>query len=1048
MRRILLILILFVFSIPAKGIDEDRTAGGWVTVKALPSSKYEVVCNLLYCVDGYKNNYGIPTHSQLASGDTNVFLRVYDSAGNYLNLYAKFIRGYYYTQKDTSNTQISPGGLGEFFLNKYYRLIFKCTLDLNSPIVKSAINVNSTYLDFTCDFTGETWCEMVNWNMNSIGCVSPTSTTRVYLKNLPTSVSTVEPNHVAFTKIMDYSARNYYATNYYNPGFYVPYGDSIQCEMIEPQASIKNIKSMKYNAGISASVPFYTYCKDTSNSCSPKPNTTPPQGFYFNSFSSDMVFSIFKYAIQSSQFAIRCHHYSKSSNNTWLYMGYTTLTHNMTTNYWMEINPNYPYISGTIFPTFILPTTVDVCEGDSLVVGIKTQVTKAIHKYTASLDGNFPNASVSTDYSTGNSTPTFKIKLVAKSGNASSAPGIVTLRVHADSNWVNGEAARSMPVYVHLPLKPEIVLTTNGCNNLKGILKTVNTDVAVKVTWTIYEGSLNSPAIFTTTDKTLLYSALLPRKYYVKCFVMPLSSNCKCSGKTVIDSLDMKSLWPNFQFDLNRNTVCLNDSSKVYFATQIKNFKTKVKCSWEANDQSIYGFRDTLSLGFTAATTIKLTLQDDSGCVAAKTFILPVDTIYGLILPSSLLNCGEDTLVISATSPYNYRSWMSQYHVIDATQNVIYTTQDTALKYFYKEPNYTVLSEFVSQNGCNTSYKTEIVIDTTKLRFKAMPTQLCMGMKSVQLSDIGATPVGGTWTHNAGSSNIIPLDEFTQYPSKVWFTYQYNNPDSKCNFVRSDSFWVTDTIKSVLGGVDVICKETKHWNAPTAFGLMGTGVWYSPNSALAIDSTGWIHPSNSNSGNFKVYRHSKNSQGCDYQSEGVITIAPKVLNISGTLSATFGKPPLLVNFEGKNTLTGATQYKWIFGDIKQSPKDTAWGSSVGYTYKDTGRFYPRLIGKIGACSDTINVGKVEVGILESHDLVENDGVQLYPNPSGAGNEVLLRIAPNNRERHVVVYNAVGKKIAEYRFEKGQELLALTVESAGVYFIEIEGLVARTKWLVE
>lgn len=279
MPRLLLFFILFIFSLPLKGVDETYTAGGWVTVKSVSSGKYEVVCNLLYNVSGYKNQYGIPTHAQLAAGDTNVYLRVYDSSGNYYNLTSKYVRGYYYTQKDTSNTQVSSGVFGEFFVNKYYRLIFKCTLDLNNSIVKSSINVNSSYLDFTCDFTGETWCKLDNWHMNSLGCVSPTSTTRVYLKNLPTSVNTLEPSHVAFTKIMDYSAKNYYATNYYNPGFYVPYGDSIKVEMIEPQTSIKNIKSIKYNNGISGSAPFIHIVKIVPILVRPHPMQIHHKGF-------------------------------------------------------------------------------------------------------------------------------------------------------------------------------------------------------------------------------------------------------------------------------------------------------------------------------------------------------------------------------------------------------------------------------------------------------------------------------------------------------------------------------------------------------------------------------------------------------------------------------------------------------------------------------------------------------------------------------------------------------------------------------------------------
>ncbi|GDX50596.1 hypothetical protein LBMAG26_14550 [Bacteroidota bacterium] len=1050
MPRLLLFFILFIFSLPLKGVDETYTAGGWVTVKSVSSGKYEVVCNLLYNVSGYKNQYGIPTHAQLAAGDTNVYLRVYDSSGNYYNLTSKYVRGYYYTQKDTSNTQVSSGVFGEFFVNKYYRLIFKCTLDLNNSIVKSSINVNSSYLDFTCDFTGETWCKLDNWHMNSLGCVSPTSTTRVYLKNLPTSVNTLEPSHVAFTKIMDYSAKNYYATNYYNPGFYVPYGDSIKVEMIEPQTSIKNIKSIKYNNGISGSAPFYTYCKDSSNTCAASPNANPPQGFYFNSLTSDIVFCIFKYPQQSSQFAIRCHHYHKATNGRWLYMGYTTLSQNMTTNHVFGLNLSNPYINGTIFPTFSLPTNMDLCEGDSQTISIKTQVTKAIHKYTASLDGNFPNASVSTDYSSGNSTPTFRIKMVAKTGDYSSVPGVVTLRVHADSNWVFGEAARSVPVYVHKPIIPVIAIAANGCNNLKGILKSVNTDVPVKVTWTIHEKSPSAPAIYTTTATELLYTGLLPLKYYVKCFVMPVAATCKCTGKTVIDSLDMKKLWPGLDFGLNRNTVCLKDSSKVYFASNVKNFKSKVYYNWEVNGQAMFGLKDTLSMNFTGATTLKLTLRDDSGCMSSKTFVLPVDTIYSLQQASSLSHCGPDTLTLAATSTFSSNYWMGQYSVIDVNGSTIYTVRDSIFKYYYKEARYYVLSEFTSNNGCYTSFKTDIQIDTTQLRFKAMPKQLCKGMKMLTLSDIGATPTGGLWSHSQGNGNSVTLDKFSKYPSSFWLTYIYENASTKCLYIRSDSFWVTDTVKTNLGSVNGICKETKLWDAPSAFKSTGPGIWYNngSGSGLTIDSTGKISPRKSSAGTYTVNKYFKNASGCDYQSEGQITIAPAVLNLSGMMSQTVGKPSLKVNFQGQNGIAGTTKYKWIFGDTKQSPKDTAWGALVSYTYNDTGRYNPRMIGVVGGCRDTITLNTITVGLLGVKSLGENLTIQLYPNPTGAGNEVVLSIEGNNKSRNIVVYNSVGSKVSSHHIEKGENRIVLKASTSGIYLIEIEGAGNQIKWVVE
>ncbi len=211
---------------------------------------------------------------------------------------------------------------------------------------------------------------------------------------------------------------------------------------------------------------------------------------------------------------------------------------------------------------------------------------------------------------------------------------------------------------------------------------------------------------------------------------------------------------------------------------------------------------------------------------------------------------------------------------------------------------------------------------------------------------------------------------------------------------------------------------------------------------------GRINPQNSGAGKFKVKKHSINASGCDYQSEGQISIAPAVLSISGTLSATAGKVPLIVNFDGKNGIAGATQYKWLFGDTKQSPKDTAWGAAVSYTYNDTGRYYPKLIGVVGGCRDTIALNTITVGLLGVKSPGENLTIQLYPNPTSTGNEVVLSIEGNSKSRNIVVYNSVGSKVTSHRIEKEENQIVLKASTSGIYFIEIEGTGNQIKWVVE
>jgi hypothetical protein len=121
---------------------------------------------------------------------------------------------------------------------------------------------------------------------------------------------------------------------------------------------------------------------------------------------------------------------------------------------------------------------------------------------------------------------------------------------------------------------------------------------------------------------------------------------------------------------------------------------------------------------------------------------------------------------------------------------------------------------------------------------------------------------------------------------------------------------------------------------------------------------------------------------------------------------------------------------------------------VSYTYNDTGKFYPRLIGVSGGCRDTISLGVVSARLLSTSQLGENLTVNLYPNPTGAGNEVVLSIEGNSKSRRITVYNAVGSKVSLHRIEKGENQIVLKAPTSGIYLIEIEGAGNLIKWVVE
>lgn len=201
--------------------------------------------------------------------DTAVELRIYDSAQNYVKVTTHLLDGCFYTQKDTANKSMDPQ---QGILNNHYKNTFRCTVDLNSTYVKSKINVNSTFLEFHCNYSGLV-LSYFSGAINTFGMErsyeNPISRTRVYLKELPTNETSLVYSHVGFSKLLDYNTYTYRAVNYMNHGAYGKYGDSVVMELVKPE-EIPG-KTNAYTKGYSTAAPFYAYCLDSSNNCTPNP---------------------------------------------------------------------------------------------------------------------------------------------------------------------------------------------------------------------------------------------------------------------------------------------------------------------------------------------------------------------------------------------------------------------------------------------------------------------------------------------------------------------------------------------------------------------------------------------------------------------------------------------------------------------------------------------------------------------------------------------------------------------------------------------------------
>lgn len=1051
---VVLFLLLIQQAMSNSYIDYSAgNAGGWITVKKISNAKVEVLCNVLVAVR--EGQILGKTHLERAIGDTVIMLRSYNSLGKYLTLKPQFVKAFYYTSAIKNDTAVSG-----YFFTKYYLRVFKCTVDISTQSFKN-FQGSSRFVDFKCDAMN------FFWNLGSMGyrkdsydnimtCPTRSFSTRVYLDALNVNESLMGFNHVAFTKFGVQDNNYDYGVQSYNPGAYGIYGDSLYFEFVQPESSLRDstIKVI-YNPGFSSSVPFSIFCLDSSNSCPPKPTAAKPQGLYLNSQTGDIVFVNTRYQLVT--YVIRVHQFRKDSLGNWRYFGYVSLYQDAETvgGFTRPVSD----ADGIRFPVFTMPQKLDICEGDSSISIIKSTNISTPYKYVGSTDGNYPS-SVLVDYSTGNSSPTFKLKVVAKTGDYSPTPGVVTLRVNGDSTRKTGEAARSTLVYIHKPLQPKMNLETNGCNNMLSTVKDTNSDIEIKCNWYVYKGTLKSMYIYSSASDTLRFNGMQADKYYVRCVVSSKKSSCTCSSKTLIDSIDMKQHWPGLDFDLNRKTVCLNDSSKFYIATGIKKFKGKVKYVWDAD--SMLSLKDTFFRSFSGPSSLRLTLKDDSGCMYTKQFELPLDGVYGLKQESQLFSCRKDTLTLGAFQAKENRYYLGKYVVYDALNNVEFAQIDSLFSYYYQQAKYRVESEFISDQGCETGFTTTISIDTTELDLKNKPAVLCKGMQRYDVDQILGLPKGGTMNHDQGGGSGLKLDTFGKYPHRVILNYAYENPQTQCKFNKEDTIWVVDTVETMASAVPAICKEQKQLNMNQLFGVKNTkGKWVGSTKDLDMDSSGRLSPRNSKSQSYRVWYFVKDGMGCDTRMLANLEIKTAVLDVVTTASPMQGNSPQKVDFTASNRLGNAAVYKWKFGDNGALGLDTGSGAVASYVYLDSGRFYPRVIAEYAGCADTIEVGQVKIGNLGVVDWGKEMGIMVYPNPIKAGEWGWLRFGEKGRAgaasgvnvgggngEFLEIIGINGAVIHRVALIEMQQLVHIQAPESGIYFIRISSSPETKKWVVE
>jgi hypothetical protein len=397
---------------------------------------------------------------------------------------------------------------------------------------------------------------------------------------------------------------------HWSPGIYDMERDSLVFSLINPRSSLTH--SINYNNP--GGMPLSIYCRryDDFNSCTPRPERNPPEGFYFDSTTGNMVFQPTD-CDETTQMALKVDQYRlDSTGKNMLHLGYVTQEFRFDVRHYVDNNP----------PVLKVSDVKPICEGEKICIEVDVldmeyddQHSTQNWKDTLELDWNhsIPNAVWETDSTTnfytvnGEHFAQRKGKLCwqTDSGDAGFDPYFVTFYTKDKGCWFNAIAKRTYLIYVYPNIKAESqrIFNQDSFGNLfiehiaSGKDTFFNRYNKYDYTWQIKDLSDNS-VISISKNQIDTLGFLKPGAYEIMSTVSYAGSHCSENFyDTIYISCELAKLpeirtpsvpdiciGDSFCFDIEV-TVDLNQASNPTPATHA------IELSW---DQSIAGAKWTL----------------------------------------------------------------------------------------------------------------------------------------------------------------------------------------------------------------------------------------------------------------------------------------------------------------------------------------------------------------------------------------------------------------------------------------------------------------------
>lgn len=379
----------------------------------------------------------------------------------------------------------------------------------------------------------------------------------------------------------------------------------------------------------------------------------------------------------------------------------------------------------------------------------------------------------------------------------------------------------------------------------------------------------------------------------------------------------------------------------------------------------------------------------DGTCSANDTIVVTVNPLPVVNLGNDTTLCNNATITLDAGNVGATYLWST-----NATTQTI-TASATG--------NYWVQ---VSNGNCTSTDTILInIINTLPLNIGA-DTNICEG-SSLTLS-IDTTRGGGQYLWSTQDTSLsITVDTGGIY----WASYTAQG----CTTSDTISVGVHILPSLDLGNDTAICNGDSILLNASNNGA--TYLWNdnSTDSTLLVTNTGTYYVTVTNSNNCSI--------------TDTITVDIQDLPSADSIIATAGNNGLY-NFAVANA-NNVNNYTWNFGD-----SNTGSGATTTHTYSANGTYNVSVVIS-NDCGDTTITKSIIVDNLSIKNLVNDNSVKLYPNPTNKNITIALSDADNHIEK-VIVYNILGQEIIQKAFDMPSQTATIDLEqlASGVYQIMI------------